>query len=257
VPTRKILIAGETWVSNKVEVKGFSAYSTSSYGIGLTELVEALEQSGHEVTHIPNHEAIEAFPWDVAAASSYDVIMLSDIAADTLQIHPDCFDHGKRTPDRLRVLADYTAAGGGLIMVGGYMSFSGIEGKAHYQATPLARVLPVGMLGYDDRMETCEGVVPKVEREHEVLAGIAGEWPFFLGYNQLTAKPDAELVMSIEGDPFLVLGRHGDGRTAAFASDCSPHWGSPEFLAWEHYARFWGQLVDWLGANAISESSGS
>lgn len=251
--SRKILIAGETWISYKVDVKGFSAYSTSSYGVGLTELVDALEGGGHKVTHIPNHEAVETFPWDVETASEYDVIILSDISADTLQIHPDCFDRGMKTPDRLRVLSDYTAAGGGLMMVGGYMSFSGIEGKAHYQATPLAEVLPVGMLGYDDRVETCEGVVPVMESQHEILAGIDGEWPFFLGYNQLIAKPDAELVMSVEGDPFLVLGDHGDGRTAAFASDCSPHWGSPAFIEWEHYGRFWGQLVEWLGAAAVSE----
>lgn len=253
---RKILIAGETWISNKVDVKGFSAYSTSTYGVGLTELVAALEEFGHEVTHIPNHEAVETFPWDVEAALRFDVIMLSDISADTLQIHPDCFDRGLRTPDRLRVLADYTAGGGGLVMVGGYMSFSGIEGKAHYQATPLAEVLPVGMLGYDDRVETCQGVVPVVEGAHEVLAGIDGEWPFFLGYNRLTAKDDAELVMSVEGDPFLVVGCHGEGRTAAFASDCSPHWGSPEFLAWPHYSRFWGQLVEWLGAGSSSGGAG-
>jgi uncharacterized membrane protein len=252
VSAKRILIAGETWISNKVDVKGFSAYSTSSYGVGLTELVQALEQYGHEITHIQNHEAIESFPWDVEAASQFDVVMLSDIAADTFQLHPDCFDLGKRTPDRLRVLGDYIAAGGGLIMVGGYMSFSGIEGKAHYQATPLANVLPVEMLGHDDRVETCEGIVPKVEAQHEILSGIDGDWPFFLGYNQLTVKPDAELVMSIEGDPFLVVGTHGDGRTAAFASDCSPHWGSPEFMSWTHYGRFWSQLVEWLGANSVS-----
>lgn len=250
--SKKVLIAGETWISNKVDVKGFSAYSTSSYGVGLTELVEALAQQGHEITHIPNHEAIERFPWDVGAASGFDVVVLSDIAADTIQLHPDCFDHGKRTPDRLRVLVDYVSAGGGVIMIGGYMSFSGIEGKAHYQATPLADILPVGMLGYDDRVETCEGTVPVVESQHEVLNGIDDGWPFFLGYNQLTAKPDAERVMSINGDPFLVLGTHGEGRTAAFASDCSPHWGSPEFISWRHYGRFWGQLIDWLGAGSVS-----
>lgn len=250
--SKNVLIAGETSISYKVDVKGFSAYSTSSYAVSLTELEDALRGGGHQVTHISNHDAVENFPWDVGAASRYDVIILSDISADTFQIHPDCFDRSMRTPDRLRVLADYTAAGGGLMMVGGYLSFSGIEGKAHYQATPLAKVLPVAMLGYDDRVETCEGVAPVVDSRHEVLAGIEGEWPFFLGYNELKAKPGAELVMSVEGDPFLVLGRHGDGRTAAFASDCSPHWGTPAFLEWEHYGRFWSQLVEWLGVATVS-----
>ena len=152
------------------------------------------------VTHIPNHTATEEFPWDLEATSAYDVVILSDISADTLQIHPDCFDRGQRTPDRLRVLADYVRAGGGLLMVGGYMSFSGLEGKAHYEMTPLADVLPVGMLGRDDRVETPEGEVPQVEHAHEVLAGIDGEWPWFLGYNRLLPKDGGDVLMTIAGD---------------------------------------------------------
>ena len=249
---RSVLLAGETWVSHKIEVKGFTAYSTNGYGEGQTEFVAALEHAGHSVTHIPNHLAVERFPWDLDGLKQYDVVILSDIAADTLQIHPDCFDLGKQTPDRLRVLRDYAEAGGGLLMVGGYMSFSGIEGKAHYQATPLAEVLPVEMLGFDDRVETPEGVTPAVARDHAVLSGISAHWPHFLGYNRLRAKPSSELIMTIDDDPFLVLGSFGRGRVGAFASDCSPHWGSPEFLVWTGYTPFWGQLVEWLGENAVA-----
>ena len=246
--SKRILLAGETWISHKIDVKGFSSYSTGTYGEGQTALVEALEADGHEVVHIANHVAVEQFPWSTAdLAAAYDVVMLSDISADTLQIHPDCFDRGQRTPDRLRVAADFVAQGGGLVMVGGYMSFSGLEGKARYKATPLAEVLPVEMLGHDDRVETPEGVVPVRVAEHEALAGIDGDWPHFLGYNRLRTKPDAAALLDVGPDPMLVVGEYGRGRTAAFASDCSPHWGSPEFMAWEHYGRFWGQLMNWLG----------
>jgi uncharacterized membrane protein len=244
---KKILLAGETWISHKIDVKGFSSYSTGSFGEGQTELVEALEADGHEVVHIANHVAVEEFPWTAEQLAAYDVVMLSDISADTLQIHPNCFDRGQRTPDRLRLIADFVHRGGGLLMVGGYMSFSGLEGKARYQATPLAEVLPVEMLGFDDRVETPEGVHPVPVGEHETLAGIDGEWPHFLGYNRLTTKAGATALLELGADPMLVVGTHGSGRTAAFASDCSPHWGSPEFLEWVHYGRFWGQLVNWLG----------
>ena len=54
--------------------------------------------------------------------------------------------------------------------------------------------------------------------------------------------------MTVGADPFLVVGEHGQGRVGAFASDCSPHWGSPEFMAWPSYAPFWANLIDWLGA---------
>jgi uncharacterized membrane protein len=243
----RVLIAGETWSTHKIEIKGFAAYTTGAYDVGLTEWVEALRSAKHEVTHIANHEAIEQFPWSLEEFQAFDVVVLSDIPADTIQLHPRVFDHGERTPDRLRVLSDFTRAGGGLLMVGGYMSFSGIEGKAHYQATPLAEVLPVKMMLADDRIELPEGVNPIVRAEHPVVSGIPAEWPYFLGYNRFEAKPDAAILMSAGEDPFLVVGSAGSGRAAAFASDCSPHWGSPEFLAWPHYGIFWSQLIEWLG----------
>ena len=242
-----VLIVGETWVTHKVEVKGFSTYSTGSYAVGLTELVEGLEREGHQVTHITNHDAVEDFPWTLAEFEPFDVVVLSDVSADTIQLHPRCTDQGERTPDRLRVLSEHVEGGRGVLMVGGYMSFSGYEGKARYQATPIAATLPVEMLGHDDRVEAPEGVNPRVQAEHPVVAGLASDWPYLLGYNRLRAKEDATVVMTVGDDPFLVLGTWGQGRTAAFASDCSPHWGSPEFLAWRDYARFWSQLIGWLG----------
>jgi uncharacterized membrane protein len=244
----RVLIAGETWSTHKIEIKGFAAYTTGAYGVGLTEWVDALRSAGHEITHIANHEAIDRFPWTLEELQEYDVVVLSDIPADTIQLHPRVFDHGERTPDRLRVLADFVRVGGGLLMVGGYMSFSGIEGKAHYQFTPLVDVLPVVMLAADDRIELPEGVNPVVATgDHPILAGVPSDWPYFLGYNRLEAKAGADVLMTAQDDPFLVVGAYGEGRAAAFASDCSPHWGSPEFLEWSHYGRFWGQLIDWLG----------
>ncbi|TML20349.1 MAG: cytoplasmic protein [Actinobacteria bacterium] len=242
-----VLIAGETWMTHKVEVKGFSTYATGSYAVGLTELVDGLRAHGHEVTHVTNHDAVENFPCTLADFEPFDVVVLSDISADTIQLHPACTERGERTPDRLRVLSEHVRRGHGLLMVGGYMSFSGFEGKARYQSTPLASVLPVELLGHDDRVEAPEGVTPKVRTSHAVLDGIAVDWPYFLGYNQLIAKGEAEVVMTADDDPFLVLGVAGEGRVAAFASDCSPHWGSPDFLAWPDYERFWSQLVTWLG----------
>jgi uncharacterized membrane protein len=182
----------------------------------------------------------------MAELERFDAVILSDIGADTLLLHPDTFDRGQRTVDRLRLLVDYTAAGHGLLMVGGYMSFSGFEGKARYQNTALADALPVRMLGYDDRVETPHGVIPSVRTSHVVLDGLSDQWPYFLGYNRLVAKPNTHVVLAVDDDPLLVLGEYGHGRAAAFASDCSPHWGSPEFLAWLGYGQFWTQLIRWV-----------
>ncbi len=244
--SNRVLLAGETCVSYGIHVKGFAAYSTGGYAEGMTEFVAALTHAGHQVAHIPNHLATTQFPASREELASYDVVILSDLPADTLLLHPDTFVRGLRTPDRLAVLADWITGGGGFLMIGGYMSFSGFEGKARYQNTALADVLPVQMLGYDDRIELPAGVSPRVISRHAVVEGLEDEWPYLLGYNRLLVKPGAEVLATCADDPLLVLGHHGKGRVAAFASDCSPHWGSPEFMAWPGYETLWDRLIGWL-----------
>ena len=242
----KVLLAGETWVTYAIHQKGASAFTTGGFGDGAGPLLEALRASGMDVTHLPNHLASDGFPTGADEVAAYDAVILSDIGADTLLLHPDVFERGLRRTDPLRGLAEYVTAGGGLLMVGGYMSFSGFEGKARYHHTPLADVLPVRMLGFDDRIEEPAGVHPRASLQHPILAGIPDEWPCFLGYNRFTAKPDGAVLLTVGNDPFLVVGDHGSGRVAAFASDCSPHWGSPEFTGWSAYGRFWTQLLRWV-----------
>lgn len=251
----RILLAGETWFSYGVHQKGFSAYTTGSYEEGQTELIRVLTEQGWIVDHVPNHLATEQFPWTADELARYDVVILSDISADTLQLHPDTFLRGQRRPDRLGAIADFTTAGGGFLMIGGYMSFSGFEGKARFHGTAIEEILPVRMLGFDDRVETPQGVTPATcSNPHPVLEALPAEWPHFLGYNRLV--PDGgDVLLDVGRDPFLVVGEHGEGRTAAFASDCSPHWGSPEFMAWKGYGPFWAALMSWLAAGSANRFS--
>lgn len=242
----KILLAGESWTSLGLHLKGFSIYTTGSYEEGGKPLIRALEAGGMEVTYMPNHLVPEHFPTTVEALKAYDVVILSDIGADTFLLHPDTLTRSLRRPNTLKVIADYVAEGGGLLMVGGFMSFSGFGGNACYHNTVLADVLPVKMLGHDDRVECPEGINPIVTMDHPVLDGIDRHWPHFLGYQRLIAKDASVTLLERDADPFLVLGQHGGGRVAAFASDCSPHWGSPEFVNWPQYGQFWSQLTRWL-----------
>jgi len=243
----RILIAGESWNTYAVHTKGASSYTTSSYSEGAEKLIEDLESSGHDVTFMPNHEAVEQFPFTAAELDDrFDVIILSDLPSDSLLLPHAVFIEGERRPNRMTAIGEWVSSGGALLMVGGYMSFGGFEGRARYGSTPLADVLPVRMLDTDDRVETPEGIVPLVASSHPVLKGIDGEWPYFLGYNRFTAKSGAETILTVGDDPMLVVGAHGTGRVGAFASDCSPHWGSPAFMTWPHYRRFWSQLVQWL-----------
>ncbi len=245
--TPRVLFAGESWNTYAVHTKGANSYTTSSYEEGAKDLLAALEAGGADVTYMRNHEATEGFPYTSdELRRSYDAVILSDIPADTLLLPRAVFVDGQKRPNRLRSLGAFVEQGGGLLMVGGYMSFAGFEGRARYASTPLSSVLPVQISHHDDRLEEPEGVVPVVLEDHPVLRGISGEWPYFLGYNRLRAKDGGRVVLAVGDDPLLVVGQHGSGRVAAFASDCSPHWGSPEFLAWRHYGTFWSQLVAWL-----------
>jgi uncharacterized membrane protein len=72
------------------------------------------------------------------------------------------------------------------------------------------------------------------------------EWPYVLGYNQFRAKPDAATLVVVDDDPLLVVGSHGEGRVAAYATDCAPHWASRAFLEWDGYAPLFASIVGWL-----------
>jgi uncharacterized membrane protein len=246
----RVLLAGETWLTYGIHQKGFSAYTTGGYEVGSDEFLAALQARGWDVDNIPNHLATENFPTTHEALAHYDVVILSDIGADTLLLHPDTFVRGQRTPNRLAVIDDWVRSGGGFLMIGGYMSFSGFEAKGRYHATRVEDCLPVQIRGYDDRAERPEGVHPRVEaKDHPVLNGLSEPWPYFLGYNRLIAKSNASVLLAVEGDPFLTVWRRGNGRSAAFASDCSPHWGSPDFMTWNGYGAFWDQLLQWLAGS--------
>lgn len=148
---------------------------------------------------------------------------------------------------RIRAQADYVAGGGGVAMVGGYMSFAGIDGKARYAGTPIKRILLVSISMTDDRVELPQGQQPEIlQPTHPVVRGLPASWPPFLGYNRFTPKAEGEVLVRCGDDPFLVVGSWGQGRTMAFASDCGPHWAPPPFLDWQYHDRFWAQALRWL-----------
>lgn len=131
-------------------------------------------------------------------------------------------------------------------MVGGYMSFTGVDAKARYGMTPIKDILPIRCLETDDRAEYPEGVVPVTIKEHDSIAGLPKEWPHFLGYNKTLPIVEGEVLVTIEGDPLIAVGNFGKGRSAIFTSDCAPHWGPPEFVQWTYYDILWKGILDYL-----------
>jgi uncharacterized membrane protein len=245
----RVLLCGESWVTHSLHVKGVDSFTTSSYVEGADRLREALDAAGLDVDYLPGHLVPARFPGTAAELASYGAVILSDIGANSLLLSPDTFERSAVTPNRLASVEQYVRDGGGLLMIGGYLSFAGIEGKARYHATPVEAALPVEISPHDDRAEHPEGATPVVSQSgHPVLDGVPGDWPPLLGYNQLTAKPGAEVLARCGTDPLLTVGEHEAGRSAAFASDCAPHWCPPSFMSWAGYDPLWGNLVRWLGA---------
>lgn len=242
----KVLLAGESWSSTTIHTKGFDSFETSVYEEGGSHFIAALESRGVEVDFLPNHEAPTRFPRSREEFDAYDVIVLSDIGANTLLLPPSVFADGHRTANPLTELASWVRDGGALLMVGGYLSFQGIEAKANYRNTAVADILPVEMEIGDDREETPEGVQPRVVASHPVVEGLDTQWPALLGYQRFTPRDGAERLVDIGPHPLLVIGEAGAGRTAAFASDMGPHWMPREAIEWPGYAPMWGQLIDWL-----------
>ena len=244
--TTEILIAGESWVTHSIHQKGFDSFTTTSYQEGADWLRAALEEGGFEVEFMPNHLAPTRFPLSLGELEAYRMVMLSDIGTNTLLLHPDTFERSVPLANRLILLRNYVANGGGLVMVGGYMSFQGIEGRARYKDTPIEEVLPVTMLPADDRVEMPQGCRPTVVSPgHPIVVDLPREWPFLLGYNRVQAKPAATTIVEIDRDPLLAVWQYQHGRAVAFTSDCGPHWCPPKFTEWEGYSRLWQQIVRW------------
>ncbi|GHT37563.1 hypothetical protein FACS189427_10680 [Planctomycetales bacterium] len=157
--------------------------------------------------------------------------------------------------EQLQFIKDSVAAGSGLLMLGGWDSYCGQNGK--YNETVLTDVLPIIMQDTDDRQNFSQTAVVKVKEEHPVLAGLPWDYPPCIGgCNKITAKEstaennvqtlltvipyDIRIDFEDKGSvrfssreelPLLVIGEYGKGKTAAFATDAAPHWV--------------GGLVDW------------
>jgi uncharacterized membrane protein len=252
--TKKVLLAGESWVSTATHIKGFDQFPTVTYHTGADELLKALKGGTFDVTFMPAHEAQRDFPETLEALDEYAAIVLSDIGANTLLLHPDTWIHSKRTPNRLKLIRDYVARGGALLMFGGYYSFQGINGGARYHKTPVEEILPVSCIPFDDRVEVPEGFAPVVsgDASHPILKGLGSEWPHLLGFNEVAVKEGAEVLATVSSEygslPLLVTGSHGKGRTLAWTSDVGPHWLPPEFIAWSGYKTLFEQMLAWATA---------
>jgi uncharacterized membrane protein len=100
----KVLLVGESWVSSATHYKGFDQFGSVTFHLGAEPLVAALKGSEFELTYMPAHEAVEKFPFDMAGLDQWDVIILSDIGANSFLLPPAVWLRSETVPNRLRLI---------------------------------------------------------------------------------------------------------------------------------------------------------
>ncbi len=231
----------------------------------------ALDRAASYLAGIMSHHGI-SFNYQASdeayRASEADVLIISDYPA-------------KNFSD-LSAIVSRVAQGMGLIMIGGWESFSAPDGH-NYNGSALAEILPVSLLDEDDRLN-CGGPCPVIKRcEHAVLDGLDlnRQLPSVAGFNRVGLKAGAESILEVvqtearmlageldfsqqRNYPLLVVREHGRGRVVAFTGDVAPHWvgglvdwgrqritarapGANEVEFGESYSRLFGNLIRWAG----------
>ena len=251
---KKFLLVGESWVSSATHYKGWDQFSSTTFHLGAEDLLKAVSSDSISINYMPAHEAAEKFPSTLPELQKYDGIIFSDIGSNTILLHPRVWIDGEVFPNRLDLVKEYVEQGGSFMMVGGYLSFQGINGSARFRGTSIEEVLPVNILPYDDRIEIPQGFSIEVDRSaesHSILKGLEGKWPPLLGINEVTVKDGANQILQIPtklgSHPLLVEWQYSKGKTIVWTSDIGPHWVSKEFLNWEGYSKLWNQIFNWMG----------
>lgn len=247
----KVLYCGDTQVNLITSMKGMDSWAYAYYSDSAHYLRDALAESDDiECVHIPGSHAIAEIPNTKEGFDEYACVIISDLGYNNIifqpgNIHPLKVPMG---PNRVTALYDYVKNGGGLMMIGGWLSFSGLDGKGLYPGTKIEEILPVKCepRGVDDRVEVTEGFSLRLDQpNHPVIKGLAWDEPYMMmGYNKTYLKPDSELIASYNGDPIIAASTFGKGRSIVFTSDVGPHWAG-NFLEWKSYSELWQRLTRW------------
>lgn len=83
-----------------------------------------------------------------------------------------------------------------------------------------------------------------VSPDEPIVAGIETP-PLLYGYVATTEKETAQVpIRSHKDEPILAVWNFGLGKALAWTSDAKPAW-SKEWIPWENFGKFWGQVINW------------
>lgn len=172
----------------------------------------------------------------------YHAILLGDVPADRF------------TPKQIEIMAELVdQKGKGLGMLGGTQAFA----AGNWASTPLADILPVDVPESRGQLERPVNVAPtrqglqsslmRIAPDQDDIADTWARLQQLKGANKLSPKQAATvLATSDQGEPLIVQGRFGTGRTLAIAFDTTYQWVlTPKDTA-QLQKRFWRQVALYL-----------
>ena len=197
----------------------------SAVGGAANYLLGVLRYGGFKVSHVPPSQPLsrahlKGARWGATLLSDYAAKQCSKLVQDEI---------GRQV-----------SQGSGLMMVGGWASFSGPFGG--WQDSKIERLLPVRCLGRDDRTNFPSGAAVQLKTSHPALdPRMFKNPPVICGINHVQVKESGRIILSarplsidagksnvsvrLKGEfPLLALGKNPAKRVAAYASDFAPHW---------------------------------
>lgn len=159
----------------------------------------------------------------------FDAIILSDFSARNVPRASQ------------KIIWEQHGSGAGLIMVGGWGSFSGPLGG--WRGSEVEKILPISCLAGDDRTHFPSGALMTLKAKHPMFKKINfTNPPILCGLNKIRPKRDSVTLLSArkiqikkggknpqialdqKEYPLLVIGKNSHQRAAALATDLAPHW---------------------------------
>ena len=131
----KVLYAADCEMQVITVHKGLDNYTFSEWIDDSIWLQDVFAAAGDiEWRHVKIYDVMPEFPTTLEEMRAFDVIILSDVGVNSLQLLPS-FRPPHAVPmgeNRLDNLRRFVEEGGGLLMCGGYFSFSGYSGRAGF-----------------------------------------------------------------------------------------------------------------------------
>ena len=83
-----------------IHQKGFDSFTSTEYVEGGQEFRAALEADGWSVTHLPAHTIETSFPATAEALAEYDLVVISDVGANTFLLSRAVFGRSASEPNK-------------------------------------------------------------------------------------------------------------------------------------------------------------